>query len=100
MFPPCPLLMFVENQLAAWGSISGADPNRLVIKRVILTGYPVRVHKTKAVVRYMFFQPEDVAWFKPVELHTKKGCRGHIKESRGTHGLMKCRFNDHVKQDD
>lgn len=104
MFTPCPVLMFVgdgsSQQLAAWGSVTGADPKRLVIKRAILTGYPVKTHKSKAVVRFMFFSPEDIAWFKPVELHTKKGLRGHIKDSRGTHGYMKCQFNNHVKQDD
>lgn len=70
------------------------------MKRVILTGYPYRVHKSKSVVRYMFFQPDDIRWFKPVELRTKHGLRGHITESLGTHGYMKCRFNSWIKQDD
>lgn len=109
IFPPCPISMFVDTQqimshqgpqLAAWGSITGSEPKRLIIKRVVLTGYPVKTHKSKAVVRYMFFNATDIAWFKPVELHTKHGARGHIRESRGTHGLMKCRFNNYVKGDD
>lgn len=48
----------------------------------------------------MFFNPKDVKYFKPVELYTKFGLRGHIKSSLGTHGLMKCVFNDHIKQAD
>jgi len=104
MFPPCRLLMFVNGEkgaeLAGTGSITGADPKQLVIKRVVLTGYPFKVHKAKSVTRFMFFNPSDIRWFKPIELHTKKGLRGHITESIGLHGYMKCRFNSQIKQDD
>lgn len=72
----------------------------MILKRIILTGYPFKVHKKKAVVRYMFFNPKDVKYFKPVELQTKFGLRGHIKDSLGTHGLMKCQFNDYIKSND
>jgi pre-rRNA-processing protein TSR1 len=105
LFPPCRLLLFDHAasggpELVASGAVTGADPKQLIIKRIILSGYPFRVHKSKAVVRFMFFRPEDIRWFKPVELTSKKGLRGHITESLGTHGYMKCRFNSHVKQDD
>jgi pre-rRNA-processing protein TSR1 len=104
VFPPCRLLMFAKSdtgpELAAIGSIKRADPKQLIIKRAMLTGYPFKVHKSKAVVRFMFFQPPDVRWFKPVELTTKKGLRGHITMSLGTHGYMKARFSGHIKQDD
>jgi len=104
IFPPNRILMFAEGasgpELVASGSVDGTDPKQLIIKRICLTGYPFRTHKSKGVVRFMFFNPADVRWFKPVELSTKKGLRGHITDSVGTHGYMKCRFNNHVKQDD
>jgi len=104
MFPPARLMMFVNSEagpeLVGTGSITGADPKQLVIKRAVLTGYPFKVHKSKSVVRFMFFNPEDIRWFKPVELCTKKGLRGHIVESLGTHGYMKCRFSGHITQED
>ena len=40
----------------------------------------LQVHKTKAVVRFMFHNPDDVRWFRPVELWTKGGRRGRIRE--------------------
>merc|ERR1712146_499244 len=59
-----------------------------------------RVHKCKAVVRHMFWNAQDIKYFKPLEVSTKHGLRGHITESLGTHGYMKCRFNDRIKHDD
>uniref|UniRef100_A0A0G4I958 Bms1-type G domain-containing protein n=1 Tax=Chromera velia CCMP2878 TaxID=1169474 RepID=A0A0G4I958_9ALVE len=103
--PPCPVMLFKESEagetsLAAWGSLLPSDPNRLIIKRIVLTGLPFRVHKSRAVVRFMFYAPDDVRWFKPVELHTKKGLRGHIREPLGTHGYMKAKFNNRMAQND
>jgi len=47
-----------------------------------------------------FFNPEDVNYFKPVNIFTKLGLRGNITESLGTHGYMKCMFNDNIKAHD
>eukprot|EP00914_Ancora_sagittata_P014152 GHVO01027641.1.p1 GENE.GHVO01027641.1~~GHVO01027641.1.p1 ORF type:complete len:704 (-),score=143.25 GHVO01027641.1:184-2274(-) len=80
-------------RISAWGSASAPCPSRVIIKRILLTGNFYKVHKKKAVIRYMFFNPRDVRYFRSVELRTKKGARGRIKCSLGTHGLMKCVFN-------
>ena len=64
------------------GTLRSCDPDRVVLKKIVLSGYPVKVHKKKAVVRWMFHNPEDVRWFKPLELWTKYGRRGRIKVSR------------------
>lgn len=39
-------------------------------------------------------------WFKPAELATKFGLRGHIKEPIGTHGALKAVFSAPIKQND
>jgi pre-rRNA-processing protein TSR1 len=100
-FQPASLLLFKpDGQLVASGTLKNVSPNRVVLKRVIVTGTPVKVKKRKAVVRYMFHSPEDIRWFKPVELVTKHGLTGHIKESLGTHGDLKAVFNKPIKQHD
>ena len=73
-FGPCPVLVFREGgdggdeamggertrELLAHGSMLGADADRIALKRIVLTGYPTRVHKRHATVKYMFYNPEDV----------------------------------------
>ncbi|GLC40690.1 hypothetical protein PLESTB_000032300 [Pleodorina starrii] len=119
MYPPLPLLAFKLQaatsgagaggqdgqapppaQLAAVGSLRSCDPDRINLKRIILTGVPVRVHRRRATVRFMFHNPDDVRWFKPVELFTKYGRRGRITEPLGTHGTMKCLFDSALQQRD
>ncbi|GAB2289290.1 hypothetical protein Dimus_023594 [Dionaea muscipula] len=105
-FPPLPLIVLKSKEagsshaVAAVGSLRSIDPCRILLKKIILTGYPQRVSKSKAIVRYMFHNPEDVRWFKPLEVWTKCGRRGRIKEPVGTHGAMKCVFNGVLQQND
>ncbi len=58
----------------------------IIVKRAVLTGHPYRVHKKVVTMRYMFFNREDVLFYKPVQLVSKQGRRGWIKEALGTHG--------------
>jgi pre-rRNA-processing protein TSR1 len=90
----------VSDQLVAMGGLLSVNPNRIILKRTILSGFPYKIHKTRAVVRYMFFNAVDIEWFKPIELHTKLGRTGHIRESVGTHGYMKCQFNQPLAGND
>jgi len=104
-FPPAPVLVFQElpdgrQSLLATGSLLSADPNRVIVKRTVLSGHPFQINKRVVTCRFMFFNREDVEWFKPVELRTKNGRRGHIKAGLGTHGHMKCMFDGQISQQD
>ena len=84
MFPSSSVLLFREHKdgshaLVASGSVQSINPDRIVVKRIVLSGPLFKIHKKSAVVRFMFFNREDIEWFKPVELRTKYGRRGHIK---------------------
>ena len=79
--------------LIGTGTSLPPDPNRVIAKRVILTGHPYKIHKKLVTVRYMFFNAEDVNWFKALQLWTKRGRSGYIKESLGMHGYFKATFD-------
>ncbi|KAF9167328.1 hypothetical protein DFQ26_004969 [Actinomortierella ambigua] len=86
--------------VVATGSLADADPKRIVAKRIILTGHPFKVHKRTATIRYMFHNADDVWYYKSVELRTKLGRTGHIKESLGTHGYYKAAFDQQLSMQD
>ncbi|KAL4251449.1 Ribosome biogenesis protein Bms1/Tsr1 [Abortiporus biennis] len=101
---PCLLFRETEDkqapELVAMGSFLNPDTTRIVAKKVILSGHPFKVHRKTATVRYMFFNADDIHYFKPIQLHTKLGRTGHIKESLGTHGYFKAHFDGQISQMD
>lgn len=104
-FPPAPVLCLRENpngsvSLIGNGSLLSCTPDRVVLKRAVLSGHPFKIHRHSATVRFMFHNNEDINYFKPCMLRTKCGRIGHIKESLGTHGHMKCVFDGQMKSFD
>lgn len=89
-----------EYNLIATGTSQPPDPSRVIAKRIILTGHPFKIHKKIVTVRYMFFNKEDVLWFKALQLWTKRGRSGFIKESLGTHGYFKATFDGVINAQD
>lgn len=103
IFNPAPVLLFrpregaaEEIELVGVGCVLDLDPQRIILKRITLTGSPYKIHKRSVVMRFMFGNAADIAWFRPVELSTRLGARGHIRESLGTHGYMKCLFDRQI----
>ncbi|SCV66932.1 BQ2448_5578 [Microbotryum intermedium] len=89
-----------NTHLIGTGSLLSADPTRITAKRIILTGYPFKVHKKTATIRYLFFNRADVDYFKPIQLRTKRGRTGYIREPLGTHGYFKAGFDGPIDQMD
>lgn len=104
-FGSVPVVYFARDadgalDMVGSGSVLDADKNRVLAKRVVLTGHPLKIHKKLVTIRYMFFNPEDVQWFKAVPLFTKHGRTGYIKESLGTHGYFKATFDGRIDSQD
>ncbi|EDO15595.1 hypothetical protein Kpol_483p14 [Vanderwaltozyma polyspora DSM 70294] len=106
-FTQSPAIFFKPNandpkgiELIGSGTFLNADHTRVLAKRAVLTGHPFRFHKKVVTVRYMFFNPEDVEWFKSIPLFTKTGRSGFIKESLGTHGYFKATFDGKLSAQD
>ncbi|KAK6453764.1 uncharacterized protein RJT20DRAFT_63084 [Scheffersomyces xylosifermentans] len=82
------------------GTFLSCDHTRIIAQRAVLTGHPVKIHKRVVTVRYMFFNAEDINWFKAIPLFTKSGRSGFIKESLGTHGYFKANFDGKLTSQD
>ncbi|EAW14137.1 small subunit rRNA maturation protein TSR1 [Aspergillus clavatus NRRL 1] len=87
-------------ELIGTGTVVAPDQSRVVAKRAILTGHPYKIHKRVVTVRYMFFNSEDINWFKALQLWTRRGRSGYIKESLGTHGYFKATFDGKLNPQD
>ncbi|KAI0113731.1 hypothetical protein GGR51DRAFT_506427 [Nemania sp. FL0031] len=87
-------------QLVATGTSRAPTTSRVIAKRAILTGHPYHIHKKVVTVRYMFFNREDVEWFKALPLWTRRGRSGYIKETLGTHGYFKANFDGGINPQD
>lgn len=89
-----------QLELIGTGTSQPPDRSRVIAKRIILTGHPYKIHKKLVTIRYMFFNKEDVNWFKALPLWTKRGRSGFIKESLGTHGYFKATFDGRINPQD
>lgn len=96
-FGNLPVVYFKQTneklELVGTGSVLDADHTRILAKRAVLTGAPLKIHKKLVTIRYMFFNREDILHYKAVPLFTKTGKSGFIKEALGTHGYFKATFD-------
>ncbi|KAJ6782583.1 hypothetical protein PWT90_05699 [Aphanocladium album] len=86
--------------LIGTGTALPPSTNRVVAKRIILTGHPYHINKKVVTIRYMFFNREDVEWFKAMPLWTRRGRSGYVKEPLGTHGYFKATFDGRINPQD
>jgi len=89
-----------SSHLIATGNLLEINAHRILLKRKVLTGFPCRTHRRRAVLRYMFWNADDIRYFKPLDLWTKNGLKGKIEEPIGEKGYMKWGFSDFIKPND
>lgn len=89
-----------EIEFIGHGSFLNVEHQRILAKRAIITGHPLKIHKNVVTIRYMFFNPQDIHTYKHVPLFTKSGRSGFIKESLGTHGYFKASFDGKITSQD
>lgn len=90
----------INLELVGTGTALPPSTSRVIAKRVILAGHPYHIHKKIVTIRYMFFNREDVEWFKAMPLWTKRGRSGFFKEPLGTHGYFKATFDGRINPQD
>ncbi|KAJ4313811.1 ribosome biogenesis protein tsr1 [Fusarium piperis] len=90
----------IGMSLIGTGTALPPSTSRVIAKRIILAGHPYHIHKKIVTIRYMFFNREDVEWFKAMPLWTKRGRGGFIKEPLGTHGYFKATFDGRINPQD
>ncbi|RGP73628.1 putative tsr1 required for processing of 20s pre-rrna [Fusarium sporotrichioides] len=90
----------IGMSLIGTGTAIPPSTSRVIAKRIILTGHPYHINKRIVTIRYMFFNREDVEWFKALPLWTKRGRSGFIKEPLGTHGYFKATFDGRINPQD
>lgn len=105
MFYNAPAIYFLQKgdgslEIVGQGTFLNCDHTRVMAERAVLTGHAVKIHKRLITIRYMFFNAEDINWFKAVPLFTKSGRTGFIKESLGTHGYFKATFDGRLSAQD
>lgn len=105
LFYQAPMIFFQPQndgslKLVGQGTFLNCDDTRIIAERSILTGHPVKIHKRVVTIRYMFFNADDINWFKAVPLYTPLGRAGFIKESLGTHGYFKANFDGKLSAQD
>lgn len=85
-----------DFKLCGSGKLTSLDTSFITLQRIVLAGTPFHISKHRVVVRHMFFYPEDVKYFAPVDLYTESNIRGRITQSIGLKGYFKAFFDGKV----